>query len=70
MCKAIGVSINNDAWVFGFNQNKVIHNTQRMVGKYNLEVVRLSSIRDKKGKLTNRIILTILLNGVQNLSRN
>lgn len=49
--KAIGVSTNRDAWVYGFSRDYVIKNTQRMVGNYNSEVVRLSSIRDEKEKI-------------------
>ncbi|WP_320163454.1 type ISP restriction/modification enzyme [uncultured Trichococcus sp.] len=49
--KAIGVSTNRDTWVYGYNRNSVIKNTQRMVENYNSEVVRLSSIRDEKEKV-------------------
>jgi predicted helicase len=51
MNKAIGVSTNRDAWVYGYNRNKVIQNTQRMVENYNSEVIRLSSVRDEEEKV-------------------
>lgn len=48
--KAIGVSTNRDMWVYGYDRNNVIQNTQRMVENYNSEVVRLNDIRDEKEK--------------------
>ncbi|ASK17188.1 DEAD/DEAH box helicase family protein [Bacillus cereus] len=49
--KAIGVSTNRDAWVYGYNKYNVMQNTQRMVANYNSEVVRLSSVGDEKEKI-------------------
>lgn len=52
--KAIGVSTNRDAWVYGFNKSSVKKNTLYMVGNFNSEVRRLSTIIDKKEKLNAR----------------
>ncbi|MGH0634144.1 DEAD/DEAH box helicase [Bacillus pacificus] len=49
--KAIGVSTNRDAWVYGYNQDNMVQNVKRMIENYNSEVVRLSSIRDEKEKV-------------------
>ena len=42
--KAIGVSTNRDMWVYGYDRNNVIQNTQRMVENYNSEVIRLNNV--------------------------
>ncbi|MGG3752844.1 DEAD/DEAH box helicase [Heyndrickxia coagulans] len=49
--KAIGVSTNRDAWVYGFSRDNVINNTKRMVENFNSEVVRLSYIKDEKKRI-------------------
>lgn len=49
--KAIGVSTNRDAWVYGYSQDNIIQNVKRMIENYNSEVVRLSSIKDEKEKI-------------------
>ncbi|WP_412848779.1 DEAD/DEAH box helicase [Brevibacillus sp. 179-C9.3 HS] len=51
MNKAIGVSTNRDAWVYGFSREQVIKNTQQMVKNYNSEVIRLSIIKDEREKI-------------------
>lgn len=49
--KAIGVSTNRDAWVYGYSQENVVKNAKRMVENYNSEVVRLSSIKEVREKV-------------------
>ncbi|SES17690.1 type ISP restriction/modification enzyme [Psychrobacillus sp. OK032] len=52
--KAIGVSTNRDAWVYGFDMHAVQKNTIYMVENYNNEVRRLAKIVDKTEKLNAR----------------
>lgn len=49
--KAIGVSTNRDSWVYGFNREAVIQNTNLMVNNYNSEILRLAHIQDPNEKL-------------------
>ncbi|MFK4944355.1 DEAD/DEAH box helicase [Lactococcus garvieae] len=49
--KAIGVSTNRDAWVYGFSKTNVQRNSQRLIDNYNSELVRLKSVADEKEKL-------------------
>lgn len=49
--RAIGVSTNRDAWVYGFSRKQVLKNVQKMVENYNSEVIRLSKIKNEKEKL-------------------
>jgi predicted helicase len=49
--KAIGVSTNRDAWVYGFSRENVLKNTQRMVKNFNFEVDRLKNIKVEKEKV-------------------
>ncbi|MER3119181.1 DEAD/DEAH box helicase [Bacillus subtilis] len=49
--KAIGVSTNRDAWVYGFSRANVINNTKRMVENFNSEVDRLSCVKDGRDKV-------------------
>lgn len=49
--KAIGVSTNRDAWVYGFNKHSVQSNTKRMIGNYNSELQRLRNDLKSVGKL-------------------
>lgn len=41
LSKSLGVSTNRDIWVYGFNKQSVISNTERMVDNYNSEIKRL-----------------------------
>lgn len=52
--RAIGVSTNRDAWVYGFNKSAVKENSLRMADNFNSEIYRLSSITDKQEKLKAR----------------
>lgn len=49
--KAIGVSTNRDAWVYGFSRENVIYNVQRMVENYNSEINRLKNIKNKSERV-------------------
>ena len=49
--KAIGVSTNRDAWVYGFSESNVQRNSQRLIDNYNSELVRLKSVSDEKERL-------------------
>lgn len=46
--KAIGVSTNRDAWVYGFSKTNVQRNSQRLIDNYNSELARLKNISDEK----------------------
>ncbi|WP_285141973.1 DEAD/DEAH box helicase [Lactococcus petauri] len=49
--KAIGVSTNRDAWVYGFSKASVQANSKRLIENYNSELLRLKGISDEKEKL-------------------
>lgn len=49
--KAIGVSTNRDAWVYGFSKEEVCKDSNRMIDNYNAEVERLKEIADSKEKI-------------------
>lgn len=54
--RAIGVSTNRDAWVYGFSKEKVQENTDYLVENYNSEVERFTSLNlneQKKFKINN-----------------
>ncbi|WP_067728861.1 DEAD/DEAH box helicase [Oceanobacillus damuensis] len=52
--KAIGISTNRDAWVYGFSKDKVENNALQMVGNYNHELTRLSNIKDSTERQDKR----------------
>jgi predicted helicase len=52
--KAIGVSTNRDAWVYGFSRENVQKNVFKMVENYHSELNRLSKIVDNEQKLDKR----------------
>lgn len=43
LLNAIGVGTNRDSWVLGFSQEKTVHNVQRMISNYNLQVKQLKA---------------------------
>lgn len=48
---AMGIISNRDAWVYGFNENKVIANSKKMISNYNTE---LSNYKNNKNYKFNR----------------
>ncbi|WP_121615358.1 DEAD/DEAH box helicase [Virgibacillus halodenitrificans] len=52
--KAIGVSTNRDAWVYGFSKIKVKSNALSMIENYNSELDSLSHIEDLAERLEKR----------------
>lgn len=48
--KAIGVTTNRDAWVYNYSKEEVELTSKLMIQNYNLEVKRLSTVKDLKEK--------------------
>ena len=46
--KSLGVSTNRDIWVYGFNKQSVIDNTEMMVNNFNSEINRLKDYEGDK----------------------
>lgn len=49
--RSLGVSTNRDSWVYNFNREKVIENTERMVANFNNEVERLIEVVEPAERL-------------------
>lgn len=49
--KLTGVNTSRDAWVYGFNKEKTIANSNRLADNYNEEINRLKEVSDSDSKL-------------------
>src|SRR5699024_4730505 len=51
--KLTGINTSRDAWVYGFNKEKVKSYVDRMVKNYNYELERLKDVHDPEARLND-----------------
>lgn len=54
LSKSLGVSTNRDIWVYGFDKQSVIDNTEMMVDNFNSEIKRLKNYEGNKFEKINQ----------------